>query len=63
MFQNEPLAKDNPIWDLENIIITPHNSWISEKRNVRRFNAIYENLKNYKEGKRLNNIVNMNKGY
>ncbi|MCR1934907.1 phosphoglycerate dehydrogenase [Clostridium tepidum] len=63
VFQNEPLAKDNPIWDLENIIITPHNSWISEKRNVRRFNAIYENLKNYKEGKRLNNIVNMNKGY
>ncbi len=64
VFEDEPLVKDNPpIWDLENIIITPHNSWISEKRNIRRFNVIYENLKNYKEGIELKSIVNMSKGY
>ncbi|MGO5064436.1 MULTISPECIES: phosphoglycerate dehydrogenase [unclassified Clostridium] len=63
VFEYEPLVKNNPIWDLENIIITPHNSWISEKRNVRRFNVIYENLKNYKEGIELKSIVNMSKGY
>ncbi|ENK1244870.1 phosphoglycerate dehydrogenase [Clostridium sporogenes] len=63
VFEDEPLVEDNPIWDLENIIITPHNSWISEKRNIRRFNVIYENLKNYKEGIELKSIVNMSKGY
>ena len=63
VFEEEPLCKDNPIWNLDNVIITPHNSWISEKRNIRRFNIIYENLKNYKEGIEFKSIVNMNRGY
>lgn len=63
VFEEEPLLKDNPIWALENVIITPHNSWISEKRNIRRFDIIYENLKIYKEGMELKSIVNMNRGY
>ncbi|ACA53728.1 dihydrofolate reductase [Clostridium botulinum] len=63
VFEEEPLFKDNPIWELDNAIITPHNSWISEKRNIRRFDIIYENLKNYKEGTKLKSVVNMNKGY
>ncbi len=63
MFEEEPLLKDNPIWALENLIITPHNSWISEKRNIRRFDIIYENLKRYKEDMELKSIVNMNRGY
>ncbi|WP_434297780.1 phosphoglycerate dehydrogenase [Clostridium sporogenes] len=63
VFEEEPLFKDNPIWALENVIITPHNSWISEKRNIRRFDIIYENLKIYKEGMELKSIVNMNRGY
>ncbi|GAE00386.1 D-isomer specific 2-hydroxyacid dehydrogenase [Clostridium botulinum B str. Osaka05] len=63
VFEEEPLLKDNPIWALENVIITPHNSWISEKRNIRRFDIIYENLKRYKEGMELKSIVNMNRGY
>ncbi|KRU26311.1 D-isomer-specific NAD-dependent 2-hydroxyacid dehydrogenase [Clostridium sporogenes] len=63
VFEEEPLFRDNPIWELDNAIITPHNSWISEKRNIRRFDIIYENLKNYKEGTELKSVVNMNKGY
>jgi len=63
VFEEEPLLKDNPIWALENVIITPHNSWISEKRNIRRFDIIYENIKRYKEGMELKSIVNMNRGY
>ncbi|HGG0418613.1 dihydrofolate reductase [Clostridium botulinum] len=63
VFEEEPLLKDNPIWALENLIITPHNSWISEKRNIRRFDIIYENLKRYKEDMELKSIVNMNRGY
>lgn len=63
VFEDEPLSKDNPIWQLENVIITPHNSWMSEERNSRRFEIIYKNLKNYKEGKQLEGIINMEKGY
>jgi phosphoglycerate dehydrogenase-like enzyme len=61
--ESEPLKVDNPLWELKNVIVTPHNSWISEMRNTRRFNLIYENLKRYKDNKKLINLVDLNKGY
>ncbi|WP_203635553.1 phosphoglycerate dehydrogenase [Thermobrachium celere] len=63
VFEEEPLSEDSPLWDMENVIITPHNSWISEMRNERRFNLIYENMKRYIEGRELLNIVDIIKGY
>ncbi len=63
VFEDEPLSKDNPLWELDNIIITPHNSWVSEMRNERRYNIIYENLKRFISGERLINVVNIDKGY
>ena len=30
VFDNEPLPKDNPLWDMGNVIITPHLSGISK---------------------------------
>jgi phosphoglycerate dehydrogenase-like enzyme len=61
--ESEPLKVDNPLWEMENVIVTPHNSWISEMRNDRRFNLIYENLKRYKDNEKLINLVDLNKGY
>ncbi|MGE5628432.1 MAG: phosphoglycerate dehydrogenase [Solirubrobacterales bacterium] len=61
--EEEPLTMESPLWSMENVIITPHNSWMSEKKDERRFNLFYENLKNYAEGKELKNKVNLSKGY
>lgn len=61
--EEEPLDKDNPLWELPNVIITPHNSWISEMRNIRRFQLIYDNMTNYANHKKLANMINLNKGY
>ncbi|MBO3444671.1 phosphoglycerate dehydrogenase [Clostridium sp. CCUG 7971] len=63
VFEKEPLSKDSKLWDFENVIITPHNSWISDKDTERTFNVIYNNLKNYIENKPLNNVVDILKGY
>jgi phosphoglycerate dehydrogenase-like enzyme len=63
VFEKEPLPADNPLWEFGNVIITPHNSWISEMRNERRYNIIYENLKRFIADERLMNIVDINKGY
>ncbi|MCX7695644.1 MAG: phosphoglycerate dehydrogenase [Caloramator sp.] len=63
VFEEEPLPKDSPIWDINNIIITPHNSWVSEMRNERRYNIIYENMKRYIEERELLNVVDIIKGY
>lgn len=63
VFDKEPLSEGSPLWDMDNVIITPHNSWISEMRNERRYNIIYENLKSFIAGEKLMNIVNIDKGY
>mgnify|MGYP000386239069 CR=1 FL=1 len=45
VFENEPLPSDSPLWDFENVYITPHNSFISDKVNDRLFKLIVKNLR------------------
>ena len=63
VFEQEPLRKDSPLWEAENVIVTPHNCWVSDKNPVRVEELMYSNLKKYKEGKKVDNIVNVEKGY
>jgi len=63
VFEEEPLKEDNPLWEMDNVIITPHNSWISEMGNERRFETIYNNMKSYINNEDLFNVVNLNRGY
>ncbi|WP_050606283.1 phosphoglycerate dehydrogenase [Clostridium niameyense] len=63
VFNEEPLTPDNYIWSLDNVIITPHNSWLSDRRNERRFEIIYKNMKRYVEQKDLIGVIDINKGY
>jgi phosphoglycerate dehydrogenase-like enzyme len=46
VFEEEPLDGKSPLWDIENVIITPHNSFASDQNSVRLFELILENLKN-----------------
>ena len=43
VFEEEPL-NESPLWNLEQVIITPHNSFISDKVNERLFHQIKNNL-------------------
>ncbi|HHX59948.1 MAG TPA: dihydrofolate reductase [Epulopiscium sp.] len=63
VFEIEPLPPGNKLWDFDRVVITSHNSWISEEIEQRRWDMIIENLKRYQEGKELLNIVEMAKGY
>ena len=45
VFDDEPLDKNSPLWDMENVIITPHNSFVSDKCGERLFRIILNNLK------------------
>jgi phosphoglycerate dehydrogenase-like enzyme len=63
VFEEEPLSENNPLWEFENVILTPHNSWISEMRNERRFDLIYENMKRFINKQELKNVVDLNRGY
>ncbi|MGH4140538.1 phosphoglycerate dehydrogenase [Clostridium sp.] len=63
VYEEEPLKENNALWDLNNVILTSHNSWISEMRNERRFDLIYRNMKKYAQSEELINVVNLKKGY
>lgn len=42
VFEEEPLPMDNPLWDMENVIVTPHNSFVGEG-NARRLSELVMN--------------------
>ncbi|KAB3531661.1 dihydrofolate reductase [Alkaliphilus pronyensis] len=63
VFEREPLPKESPLWDIDRVLISSHNSWISEMRNARKYKMIYDNMKRFIEGKELLNKVNVNRGY
>lgn len=44
VFEEEPLG-ESPLWSFENVIITPHNSFVSDKVNERLFELMVENLR------------------
>ncbi|MFW6016723.1 MAG: NAD(P)-dependent oxidoreductase [bacterium] len=49
VFEEEPLSEDNLLWGFENVIITPYNSFVSDKVSRRMFELIIKNLKYIKD--------------
>ena len=45
VFEEEPLGADDPLWRMENVILTPHNSFVGDGNSDRLFRTILENLK------------------
>lgn len=51
VFEKEPLSQNSNLWDLDNVIITPHNSYESQLNSERLFNKILINLKRFSDEK------------
>lgn len=49
VFETEPLATTSPLWGLENVAVSPHNSFVGNGNHERMFNVIYDNLKRFIE--------------
>ena len=50
VFNTEPLSEESELWNMENVIITPHNSFVSPKNAERLYNVVYNNLKDFMKG-------------
>jgi phosphoglycerate dehydrogenase-like enzyme len=61
----EPLPADSPLWEQERAIITPHISAFATVAYAQRFMAglLSRNLAAYLDGRPLENVVNLNRGY
>lgn len=44
VFEEEPLSADSPLWSMENVLITPHNSFISDRIHERLSRCILHGL-------------------
>ena len=63
VFEEEPLPKDSPLWDLPNVIITPHNSGSTPKMEEREIDLFVENVRRYVSGDPMINVVDKQTGY
>lgn len=44
VFEEEPLDENSPLWDMENVILTPHNSFVGEGNRERLKEVIFNHL-------------------
>ena len=45
VFEEEPLPDTSPLWDAENVLLTPHNSFVGEGNGARLARVIIDSLK------------------
>ena len=60
VFDPEPLPADDPLWDLPNVIITPHSSGTTDGNLERAAQIFLENLTRFVRGEDLRNEVAVN---
>ena len=64
VFQKEPLAGDSPLWQLRNVLLTPHISPVSPGRFWPRALELFcDNWRRYDRGEPLRNLVDKQAGY
>jgi phosphoglycerate dehydrogenase-like enzyme len=63
VFAQEPLPADSPLWDMPNVIITPHHAGDSPHSHDRLMALFCENLRRYLAGEELLNVVDKKAGY
>jgi phosphoglycerate dehydrogenase-like enzyme len=63
VFEREPLAANSPLWDLDNVIITPHCSSAYDGWERRAAEMFCDNLGCWLAGEPLSNVVDPARGY
>jgi phosphoglycerate dehydrogenase-like enzyme len=57
VFQHEPLDLASPLWDMPNVIISPHTASHSQSLNENVFGIFLDNLARWRGGRKLRNDV------
>ena len=63
VFDQEPLPPDSPLWDLDNLLITPHTAGMTAKLWERHYTLFSENVRRYLSGQSLLALVDKKSGY
>jgi glyoxylate/hydroxypyruvate reductase A len=61
--EREPLPDESPLWDLPNVLISPHSASTVERENQRIVDLFIENLRRWLDGRPLLNQFDRRRGY
>ncbi|MCL4338336.1 3-phosphoglycerate dehydrogenase [Patescibacteria group bacterium] len=54
VFEKEPPDKNNPLFSLSNVVVTPHIAWNTRQSQERLANGVTKNIESYLQGKPVN---------
>jgi phosphoglycerate dehydrogenase-like enzyme len=63
VFEEEPLPRDNPLWAMPNVLISPHVAGFTPHYHERVMGVFSENLRRFLDGRPLLNVADREKGY
>ena len=62
VFDQEPIGKKHPFWDMDNVIITPHIAAVTRVTDYA-VESFVENIRSFYSNKPLKNLASRKKGY
>jgi glyoxylate/hydroxypyruvate reductase A len=63
VFAEEPLPESSPLWDLPNVIVSPHSASTSDRENERLTELFCQNLRRFLDGQPLRNVLQAGRYY
>jgi D-2-hydroxyacid dehydrogenase (NADP+) len=59
----EPLPDDHPLWQYDNVLITPHTAGASQHRVERILERVFTNIERFQRDEPLEGVIDKRKGY
>lgn len=63
VFATEPLSPASPLWDLENVLVSPHSAATVDTENAAITELFCDNLRRFLDGRPLRNVYRRELGY
>ena len=63
VFAQEPLPPDSPLWEMSNVLVSPHSGSTSDRENERVTDLFCENLRHFLADEPMINVLDMDRLY
>ena len=63
VFAEEPLPTESPLWEMDNVLVSPHSASTSDRENERITGLFCDNLRRYLDGRPLRNVLDTERLY
>jgi len=63
VFDREPLPRNDPLWRHPRVMVSPHVAGVTDRFWERETALLVDNVRRYRSGRRLRNLVNLDREY